>query len=1066
MKKNSVKTAGAAWIALAAGLGCGGGEGGGPPAGARWHNNQGVVYMDQHNYVRGREHFEEAARLAPGYATARANLGIALYSLGRYDSARVALGDALELDRGHLHALYTLGLIDHAQGRDYAAALDRFRRVAARDGEDPLVWYYLGRTHGKVGHADSAVASYQRAIDLDPTHLSAHYALAQELRQQGDMEAWRRTLDRFDELSRAGVDGVSTSYQGQGKYAEALAEGGFGSGRDDRGAELRFAAAAELPAADGPLLFLTPVDADADGDADVVAGTGGGPLLLTNSGSGLRPGGAWSFEEAPAPDGLVFADVDDDGDADAAWSGGGLRLARQEDGGRFRLAGEPLSAAGAAAVFCDVDHDGDADLLGAGPELALWANDGAGIFAEATRQSRLGGSGVRAVVCSDFDDDRDVDVLAGGRSLALFSNNRDGTFTDVARGRSLEAAEVTGLAVADLVPDGRMDVLAISAGGAQLHANGGAAFEAGPVSAPSGALQALPADFDNDGDLDLLWLGPQGARTAVNGGGGFLPAGPDLGPGPWAVLDADADGRLDVIAGGRVWLNDSGAGGWLAVDLSGRNSNPDGFGAKVIVATSGGHQKRELRGGPGDPPVLHFGVAASDSVEFVSVLWPSGVRQTELASAAGRRLALTELDRKGTSCPVLYAWDGSGFGFVSDFLGGAIIGYLTAPGEYYTPDTDEYLPLRRLEPRDGRYVLQVANQLEEIVYLDAAELVAVDHPAGLRVEPNERLLSSPPYPPFRTYAVSGTRPLRGARDGEGRDVSAELAAIDDVWYEGFPRSDIHGYAGESTLVLDLGDLGGWPHPVLLAHGWVDYAHSSSNWAAAQRGLALAAPRLEADHGDGWRLVTADMGTPAGLPKTMLFDLDGLFPAGTRQARLRITARACVYWDRFLLGRAEPGAPRQIHRRRFRADLHWRGYPAHESIGGTFAFRYHYDRLRAEAPWGTHAGAFTRYGDVTGLVAAVDDRFAILRHGDELTLEVEAGAFPPVPAGWRRTFLFYADGFGKDMDFHSAHSLTVEPLPFHGMSRYPYGPDESYPATPEHARYVLDDNTRWVKGYYR
>ena len=636
----------------------------------------------------------------------------------------------------------------------------------------------------------------------------------------------------------------------------------------------------------------------------------------------------------------------------------------------------------------------------------------------------------------------------------------------MAGGRGLEAGEVTGLAVADLVPDGRMDVLVVTAGGARLHANRGAAFEAVPVAAPDGARQALPADFDNDGDLDLLWVGPQGARTAVRSGPDFLPAGADLGPGPWAVLDANGDGRLDVLAGRKRWLNDSDAGGWIAVELSGRNSNPDGFGAKVVVATAAGHQKRELRGGPADPPVLHFGLAASDSVEFVSVLWPSGVRQTELAGPAGRRLALEELDRKGTSCPILYAWDGRGFEFVSDFLGGAIIGYLTSPGEYYTPDTDEYLPLRRLEARDGRYALRVANQLEEIVYLDAAELVAVDHPPHLRIEPDERLLSAPPYPAFRTYALSRTRPLRGASDGEGRDVSAELAAIDDIWYEGFPRSDIHGYAGESTLVLDLGDLRGWPHPVLLAHGWVDYAHSSSNWAAAQRGLAPAPPRLEADHGDGWRLVTADMGTPAGLPKTMLFDLDGLFPAGTKKARLRITARACVYWDRFLLGRAEPGAPRDVHRRRFRADLRWRGYPAHEAIGGTFAFRYHYDRLRTEAPWGTHAGAFTRYGDVTGLVAAVDDRFAILRHGDELTLEVEAGAFPPLREGWRRTFLFYADGFGKDMDFHSAHSLTVEPLPFHGMSRYPYGPDESYPATPEHVRYVLDYNTRWVKGHYR
>ena len=83
---------------------------------------------------------------------------------------------------------------------------------------------------------------------------------------------------------------------------------------------------------------------------------------------------------------------------------------------------------------------------------------------------------------------------------------------------------------------------------------------------------------------------------------------------------------------------------------------------------------------------------------------------------------MTELDRKGTSCPILYAWDGERYRFVTDILGGAIIGYLTAPGQYYQPDTDEYVRLGPLAPKDGRYVLQLTNQLEEIIYVDALEL--------------------------------------------------------------------------------------------------------------------------------------------------------------------------------------------------------------------------------------------------------------------------------------------------------------------------------------------------------
>jgi hypothetical protein len=51
----------------------------------------------------------------------------------------------------------------------------------------------------------------------------------------------------------------------------------------------------------------------------------------------------------------------------------------------------------------------------------------------------------------------------------------------------------------------------------------------------------------------------------------------------------------------------------------------------------------------------------------------------------------------------------------------------------------------------------------------------------------------------------------------------------------------------------------------------------------------------------------------------------------------------------------------------------------------------------------------------------------------------------------------ADGFGKDMDLNSARPDHVEPLPFHGMSAYPYPEGEAFPSSSAHRRY----NTRYV-----
>ena len=114
-----------------------------------------------------------------------------------------------------------------------------------------------------------------------------------------------------------------------------------------------------------------------------------------------------------------------------------------------------------------------------------------------------------------------------------------------------------------------------------------------------------------------------------------------------------------------------------------------------------------------------------------------------------------------------------------------------------------------------------------------------------------------------------------------------------------------------------------------------------------------------------------------------------------------------------------------------------------------------------SPWKTLAGHYTREGDVGALLAETDDMFAISRDGDEIALSFDASGLDPLPAGWTRTYLLRVDGFSKEMDVNSASPDTVEPLPFHAMSAYPYGGTEQYPDTPEHQTYRNEYNTRTV-----
>jgi hypothetical protein len=107
------------------------------------------------------------------------------------------------------------------------------------------------------------------------------------------------------------------------------------------------------------------------------------------------------------------------------------------------------------------------------------------------------------------------------------------------------------------------------------------------------------------------------------------------------------------------------------------------------------------------------------------------------------------------------------------------------------------------------------------------------------------------------------------------------------------------------------------------------------------------------------------------------------------------------------------------------------------------------------------GRYTRFGDVTPLLTTTDDQFVVSAPGDEIALTFDATTLPPLDEGWARTFLLYADGFSKEMNLHSASPDTLEPMPFHAMSAYPYNAPEKYPDTPEHARYRETYNTRVI-----
>jgi hypothetical protein len=816
--------------------------------------------------------------------------------------------------------------------------------------------------------------------------------------------------------------------------------------------------------------------------------------------------------------GAVAGDYDNDGKPDLFVIRDGSLALYHNEGGTFldvtRAAGLPAYPYLPSAVaFVDVDHDGDLDLFIAGladlskateggtvfpddfpgaPNMLL-RNDGNGKFSDMTAAAKLGSIGhSTAIVPTDFNNRRDIDlfVLSYGKAPQLFSNLRDGSFRNVAGETGLNGeGHWSTVAAGDVNKDGYTDFYLGRTDGPGLFAlsDGHEKFKttiAPDQSQPARGAQFL--DYDNDGLLDLLVLTDKGLRLWRNVGDSWMDVSEravapqlnsKLSPGGrlLAAGDVDNDGDTDLIvpcSSGRLCVarNDGGSSNHsLRIMLSGKVSNRSAVGAKVEVRAGSLAQKLEsYSASPAPAPAdVIFGLGPRTRADALRVLWPAGIVQAETQIAGGtasknsQLVSLTELDRKPSSCPYLYVWNGEQFEFLTDFMGGGEMGHLERPGSYNSPDPDEYVRIAgdQVKARNGRYELRVTNELEEAVFLDHLQLIAVAHPQEVEIYPNEGLGAKPT--PFRLYTTRAKAPL-AAVDDHGHNVLLHISVVDRQYPDDFRLHQIRGYADEHSLTLELGENRKDSNMLLLLTGWTDYAWSSDMLAASQGGMTLMPPAIQVKDASGrWQTVIENIGIPVGRPQTVTVDLTGKFLSSSREVRIVTNMR--IYWDQILVDAAAArDYPVQMTRLNpLQANLRWRGYSEELSPDGRQPLSYNYNKVSFTSPWKVMTGRYTREGDVRQLLLKSDDIFVVSRPGDEISLSFAAAQLPPLPYGWKRTFLLYADGFSKEMDINSASPDEVGPLPFHGMSKYPYEWPERYPLTEERLRYLETYNTRVV-----
>ncbi len=865
-------------------------------------------------------------------------------------------------------------------------------------------------------------------------------------------------------------------HEGDGTFTDVTAEAGLNSRR--------------------PSLGAVSVDFDNDGWPDLLVTGAGQTHLFRNDGKGR-------FEDVTAAAGLdsvtdvvlgaTWIDLDQDGDLDLIL----CRFAQDLSEAATALAkGSPQG--GGLTVFINT---------GVAPPVPAGAFYG-GLSIQFRRSTDLEKAWTTshrpvAAVISDVDGDLDVDVVVSAHQGAaqILENRRLLRLRPHGIKVTADVPGASTVVPLDVDQDERTDVLLLTAEGpTRLLRNRslpgdelGQAFDLGATFPP--LRQARVADLDLDGWPDVVGIRPDGRLVLLRNHrrDGLIDDSPtfdSIQANPFSaqacvLVDLNRDVFPDLI----VWHEQGGLEAWknngveghtgVVLRLVGRRENAsppgervnsDAIGTRVTVqvgryATT--WEQAPFVGGLGQaigPATLGIGSAkVGDAI--IRVTWPDMVVQSEfLNDPQGQNCQLDsdgvwelrEKNRKPTSCPVLITWDGQKWVYITDFLGEGSVGEMRAGGGTRPARPEESLKIEasQLGLKDGRYVIRIAEPMDEIALLDFLRLDVIDLPPGWDVLPDERFATADPPPTQQPLFFRRRIAVTRAEDDTGHDVTNLIREHDGRRRCGFQLRSWIGFAADHWIAFDFAeDLSSLPagqRCVLVLRGWTDYPFPESIFAAEQAGVPLQPPVLEGLDADGrWQKVI-DLGFPAGLPRTITCDVTGRLTTQFRRWRIRTNMH--IYWDEIFLALLEdPADPRihSLHPRR--ADLAFYGILKERRIGTGPLVEY--DPIRTENATMTRwRGLLTRYGDVTELLTCLDDRLVIIGPGDEITVTFDATRLPELPAAWTRSFILRTYGWCKDASPFTATGGSVHPLPFRAMSQYPPPAHERYP----HA----DDLRRW------
>ena len=451
--------------------------------------------------------------------------------------------------------------------------------------------------------------------------------------------------------------------------------------------------------------------------------------------------------------------------------------------------------------------------------------------------------------------------------------------------------------------------------------------------------------------------------------------------------------------------------------------------------------------------------------------WDDGSTSLARRITLTTRTSITANYNPGSSCPSVYFWNGTSYVYVADISNGGWLGYtgyMTEKGSIVflggNPWDHAKLDAKQVQVKQlgnsSYYSVNLLQQWNELFYLDAAYMLVVDHSSNSDVYATLMSYLNPAFSDhLYTVSKNNVKTPISAVNEKGENVLSKLSTLDGVFTPGHSglKSPSWNNITWNQLTIDLGDLSNASKIKLVINGMVDWgvANDYYNWIAqfdeaAAKGLVpngtqiAPAPYIEVKNAAGqWVRVSDSVQLPLPadyVARTYIVDLTGIFPAGVSEYKIRISNFWNVTFDYIGI------------------DTSQQETLAIQRIEPSASFSQIFNSPLAAS------GNFTRYGDVTALLLNADNMFVIGRQGDEVALLFPAGGILPPAEGMERDYFVFVACWFKDPpnNWGYGFAFTVDPLPFQGMSGFPYPPTESYPNDEAHLNYLREWNTRVIQ----